>query len=75
MARSKETGSEIFGAGKAGVRKRVGKEGQGLNCGPASVSVLLNDQFKSDMERGVRERESLVVSGALVLSRAGGECS
>lgn len=29
--------------------KRAGTEGQSFNCGFASASVLLNDQFKSDM--------------------------
>jgi hypothetical protein len=44
------------------VAKRAGTEGQSFNCGVASASVLLNDQFKRDRERGERGREILVVS-------------
>jgi len=73
--RSAKEGPKYLGAGKVGVTKWAGTEGRSFNCGAASASVLQNDQFKSDMERGVRGRESLVLSWTLVLSRASGECS
>jgi len=44
------------------VTKGREREGQGFNCETALASVLLKAQFKSDMERGGRDRESLVAS-------------
>ena len=38
---SAKEGPKYFGAGKAGVMKRVRTEGQSFNCGAESVSILL----------------------------------